>query len=175
MDSSPRRTITSSPLVVASAAIRSSAPRARTNRSALCARLLDRRAHDRVDQFFETNLARDGLRYLDDRREIEVFDPRPDRAGRAGRPLFLPELRIHVRRVSAPSRQLPNAGSRDEHCEDRAWQSRRTRAPGRTRLRAHRRSPRHGGARWRGPSGWPVHRDARHRARGPPGVRSPRR
>ena len=32
-----------------------------SQQSALCARLLDRRAHDRVDQFFELNLARSGL------------------------------------------------------------------------------------------------------------------
>ena len=47
----------------------------RTNQqTSLGAGLLDRGAHEHVDQFFEDDLARDRLRHLDRRREIEVFD-----------------------------------------------------------------------------------------------------
>jgi hypothetical protein len=38
--------------------------------------MLDRGAHERVDQLFEDDLARDRLRDLDRRREIELFDRR---------------------------------------------------------------------------------------------------
>jgi hypothetical protein len=47
----------------------------RTNQqTSLGAGLLDRGAHEHVDQSFEDDLARDRLRHLDRRREIEVFN-----------------------------------------------------------------------------------------------------
>ena len=47
----------------------------RTNQqTSLGTGVLDRGAHERVDQPFEDDLARDRLRHLDRRREIEVFD-----------------------------------------------------------------------------------------------------
>ena len=82
--------------VVASAAMRCSPPSRQDQQTALGARLLNRRAHERVDQFFQDNLARDGLRHLDHGREVEVFDRRRDRARRAGRRLFRPKVRIQL-------------------------------------------------------------------------------
>ena len=64
--------------------------------ASLGARLLDRSAHERVDQFFKNDLARDGLRHLDHGREIEVFDGRRDRAGWIGWRLFRAQVRIHL-------------------------------------------------------------------------------
>ena len=64
--------------------------------TSLGARLLDRGAHERLDQFFEDDLARDGLRHFDHGREVEVFDRRRDRARRTGRRLFLSEMRIEL-------------------------------------------------------------------------------
>ena len=60
-------------------------PSREDQQAAFRARLRDRGAHERVDQFLQHHLARDGLRYLDHGREVEVFDRRPDRARRAGR------------------------------------------------------------------------------------------
>ena len=52
----------------------------KNQQASLGARLLDRGAHERVDQLFQHDFARDGLRHLDHGREVEVFDRRPDRA-----------------------------------------------------------------------------------------------
>ena len=93
-------TITVSSLVVASAAIRSSGPRASINRAALGASLLDRCPHERVDQLFELNLARDGLRHLDDRREIELLDRGSDCARVRKGSLFLPKVWVHLVELS---------------------------------------------------------------------------
>ena len=54
--------------------------------------MLDGRAHERVDQFLQNDLARDCLRHLDDRCEIQVLDRCHDRAGRTRDPLFLPQV-----------------------------------------------------------------------------------
>ena len=90
-----RRTATSSPLVVASAFICSSSPGCWHNQeTSLGASLLDGRAHEPVNQFFQNHLARDCLRDFDHRRQIQVFDGRSDHArGASDRPLP-PELRI---------------------------------------------------------------------------------
>ena len=64
--------------------------------ASLCARLLDRGAHERVDQSFEYDLARGRLRHLDDRCEVELFDSRANSGHRARRRLIRPEVRIHV-------------------------------------------------------------------------------
>ncbi len=82
--------------VVASAAIRGSGRLRQDQQAALGAGLLDRGAHERVDQLFQDDLARDRLRHLDHGREVEMFDRRADRAGRPGRRLFRPELRIQL-------------------------------------------------------------------------------
>ena len=52
----------------------------KNQQASLGARLLDRDAHERVDQFFGDDFARDGLRHLDHGREVELFDRRPDHA-----------------------------------------------------------------------------------------------
>ena len=83
-------TMTVSPLVVASASIRCSSPRGKNQQPALGACVLDRRAHQRVDQLLQHDLARDSLRDLDHGREIEVFDRRPDRARRSRAPALPP-------------------------------------------------------------------------------------
>ena len=57
----------------------------KNQQAALGACLLDRGAHERVEQLLQDDLARDGLRHLDHGREVEVFDRRPDRARRSGR------------------------------------------------------------------------------------------
>ena len=69
-------------------------PSRKNQQTSLGARLLDRGAHERVDQFFEDDLARDGLRHLDHGREVELFDRRPDRACWVGRGLPLSEVWI---------------------------------------------------------------------------------
>ncbi len=58
--------------------------------------MLDGRAHERVDQCFQDDLTRDGLRYLDHGREVEVFHWCRNRARRSGRWFFLPEVWIHL-------------------------------------------------------------------------------
>src|ERR1700730_18511268 len=62
--------------------------------SSLGARVLDRRAHECVDQFLEDHLTGDGLRNLDDRREVEVLDRRADCARRKS--LLLDEVRMQL-------------------------------------------------------------------------------
>ena len=49
--------------------------------SSLGASLLNRGAHERVDQLIQDDFAGDGLRHLDHGREVELFDGRPNRAG----------------------------------------------------------------------------------------------
>ncbi|HKN28242.1 MAG TPA: hypothetical protein VJY34_10295 [Roseiarcus sp.] len=60
----------------------------KNQQTSLGAGLLDRGAHERVDQLLEADCARDRLRHLDRRREIEVFDRRRNCAGRPERGLF---------------------------------------------------------------------------------------
>src|SRR5882762_4090409 len=62
--------------------------------SSLGACVLDRRAHECVDQFLEDHLTRDGLRDLDDGREVEVLDRRTDCARRKS--LLLDEVRMQL-------------------------------------------------------------------------------
>src|SRR5258708_19334247 len=64
--------------------------------SSLGACVLDRRAHECVDQFLKDHLTRDGLRNLDDGREIEVLDRRTDCARRNWRSLLLDEVRMQL-------------------------------------------------------------------------------
>ena len=64
--------------------------------AALGARMLDRGAHDRDEQLLLHDCAGDRLRQLDDGREVELFDGRPDRARRTARSFILPEERIHL-------------------------------------------------------------------------------
>ena len=49
----------------------------KNQQTSLGARLLDRGAHERLDQLFKDDLARDGLRHLDYGREIQMLDRRP--------------------------------------------------------------------------------------------------
>src|ERR1700757_4755830 len=56
--------------------------------TSLGTRLLHRRAYERVEQFLQDDLARDGLRHLDHGREVEVLNGRRNRACRCGRRLF---------------------------------------------------------------------------------------
>ena len=57
-------------------------------------RVLNRGAHERVNQFLQDDLARHRLRDFDNDRQIELFDPCPDGARQSGRWLILPEVRI---------------------------------------------------------------------------------
>ena len=94
--SSRKCTVTVSPLVVASATIRGSAPEARIEHSPLGTCLSHRSAHERVEQPFENDLTGYCLRHLDHGCEIEMFDRRPDRTGRNARWVCRPEVRIHL-------------------------------------------------------------------------------
>src|SRR6266404_7787363 len=62
--------------------------------SSLGACVLDRRAHECVDQFLEDHLTRDGLRNLDDGREVEALDRRTGCARRKS--LLLDEVRMQL-------------------------------------------------------------------------------
>ena len=76
-------------LVVASASYPQLIPSRNNQETSLSARVLDRRAHNPVDQFFQNHLARDCLRDLDYGGQIQEFDRRHDRARRRRR-LALP-------------------------------------------------------------------------------------
>src|SRR5438094_6263780 len=58
--------------------------------------MLERGAHQLVEQLFQDNCARDRLRQLDHGREVEVFDRRPDRARRTGNSRLIPKLWIYL-------------------------------------------------------------------------------
>ncbi len=60
----------------------------------LCTGIFEHNAHQRVDQFFQDDLARYRLRTFDNSREIQVFHRRPDRVRWPGRWLCLPDVRI---------------------------------------------------------------------------------
>src|SRR6266852_8098010 len=62
--------------------------------TSLSTRVLNRCAHERVDQFLQDDLARHCLRDFDNGSEIQVFYRGPDGAGRTRYRLFLPEVRI---------------------------------------------------------------------------------
>ena len=152
------------------------APRERINKTSFGAGLLERRAHERVDQLLQHDLARDGLRDLDHRREIEVFDRCRDRACRS-RCAALPCLSCGYSCIELPHLAV---GSPAEiavagRFADRDARSSRSRAPRRSARRARWRAPRCGQSRLRWPSGWPVRKGAWHRARGLRSGRSPRR
>ena len=46
---------------------------------AFCAGMLDGGAHHRVEQLLKDHFSRDGLRYLDHGRQVELFERRRDR------------------------------------------------------------------------------------------------
>jgi hypothetical protein len=60
----------------------------------LGARMLDRGAQQRVDQFLQDDLAPHGLRHLEHGGEIKILDRRPDRRGRPGSSRLVAQLRI---------------------------------------------------------------------------------
>src|ERR1700736_2808192 len=62
--------------------------------SSLGACVLERRAHECVDQFLEDHLPGDGLRNLEDGREVEVLDRPTDCACRKS--LLLDEVRMQL-------------------------------------------------------------------------------
>ena len=133
-------------------------PSRKDQQSALGASVLDRGAHERVDQLLQHDLARHGLRHFDHRREVQMLDRRADRARRPRYWLFLPEVRIELARVAAPSRRLPNADSSTGRPANTHGRSSRNHAPRRSARRVHWRAPHCGQSRLRGPSGWPVRR-----------------
>src|SRR6267142_1756430 len=63
---------------------------------AVCAGMLDGGAQQRVDQLLEHDLARSRLRDLEDRREVQMLDGRPDGALRIGRQLLRAEMGMKV-------------------------------------------------------------------------------
>ena len=83
-------------------------PARKDQQAALGARLLDRGAHERVEQFLQHDLAGDGLRHLDHGREVEVFDRRPDRARRSG----CGSSSLRCGYISSSCRTLPSAPQR---------------------------------------------------------------
>ena len=118
--------------------------------------VLDRRAHERVDQLVQDDLARHRLRDFDDRREIEMFDRRPDRARRTGRRLFLAEMRIELIElphlaVGSPA-QIAVAGVSQIQLRELLEAP----APRKSARPVRWRAPRCGQSRLPGPSGWPV-------------------
>ena len=64
--------------------------------TSLGARVLDRRAHESVDEFLQDDLAGDRLRHFDHGREIQVLDRCRDRARRTRDPLILPQVRMQL-------------------------------------------------------------------------------
>src|SRR5262249_44907767 len=60
------------------------------------ARMLDGRAQQRLDQLFQDDLARDRLRDLDHRREVELVDRRADGGRLTGSRRLLAEVRVGV-------------------------------------------------------------------------------
>src|SRR4029077_10378277 len=64
--------------------------------TALSTRVLDGRAHDSLDEFFQNHFARDCLGDFDYGRQIQELRRRHDRAGRAPSWLLLPELGIEL-------------------------------------------------------------------------------
>src|SRR6266481_3011093 len=72
--------------------------------TALSTCLLECYLHELVDQLPQDDLAGDGVRHFDYRREIKVFDRRSDRAGKSGRWFFLLEVRKQL--IELP--HLPN-------------------------------------------------------------------
>ena len=167
--------MTASPPVVASASIRGSVARAMINRprSAPACSIAVRISMS--SSLLQHDLARHGLRHLDHGREVQVFDRRPDRAGRPGRRLFLAQVRMQLIElphlaVGAPA-QIAVAGV----AQISAGESSRSHAPHRSARRVRWRVPHCERTRWRGPNGWPVRRGARRRARGLRCGRSPRR
>jgi len=59
-------------------------PSRENQETSLSTRVLDRRAHELIDEFFQDHLARDCLRDFDNSSEIQEFDRRHDRARWAG-------------------------------------------------------------------------------------------
>jgi len=66
----------------------------KNQQASLSSRVLNRCAHERVDQFLQDDFARHCLRDFDNGGEIQVFDRCPDRARRTGNGLFLSDVRV---------------------------------------------------------------------------------
>src|SRR5215831_13455668 len=64
--------------------------------TSLGAGVLDGRAQEPVDEFFENHLARQCLRSFNHRREIKMFDRRFDHARWTRRTLVLPQPRMEL-------------------------------------------------------------------------------
>src|SRR5262245_33258529 len=69
-------------------------PSRENQETSLSTSVLDRRAHELIDEFFQDHLARDCLRDFDNSSEIQEFDGRPDHARGTGPWLFLLEVGI---------------------------------------------------------------------------------
>src|SRR5229473_3139447 len=87
--------VTELPPVVASAWIRSSAPRDRMS-SPHSAPACSMAVRSSASMRFSRTISGQRLRDLEDRCELQVFDRRADRAARVGRRLFLAEVRIEL-------------------------------------------------------------------------------
>src|SRR5215469_18036222 len=71
-------------------------PSGKHQQTSLSARVLNRCAHERVDQLFQNQLARQGLRDFDNRSEIQLLDRCSDRAYGTAKWLLLCQLRIQL-------------------------------------------------------------------------------
>src|SRR6516164_3056128 len=77
--------------------------------TSLSAGVLDSRAQEPVNEFFENHLARKCLRGFNHCREIELFDRRFDRASRTRRTLVLPQPRMEL--IELPHLSICSASS----------------------------------------------------------------
>src|SRR5262249_56463467 len=58
--------------------------------------MLHGRAHELIDELFQSHLAGNGLRHLDDGRDVELLDRGFDRAHWTRRALVLPQARMEL-------------------------------------------------------------------------------
>src|SRR5215469_12113760 len=72
----------------------------KNQQAALSTRVLDRGAHERIDQFLQHDLARHGLRDFDNRSQIQLFDRRADHARWTRDRLVFPKLWVQLFELS---------------------------------------------------------------------------
>src|SRR6201993_2969582 len=94
----------------------------KNQQTSLRARVLNRSAHERVDQFLQNDLARHCLRDLDNSNQLQVFDRCPNRARGTGYWLFRFEVRIQLVELLylpiSPPTQIAVPGLKQIHTRD---------------------------------------------------------